>query len=176
MRGRGSLLALMVCLWAAPCSAGVYTADGQIRAGESNTIWWEIPNWAPGSNAFMHYAWKDRAGNETWTSLPGVPMVFETVGSTTKVYRVTIVVPENAVSLRAAFNLDGNWWDNNNGQDYRWQFAAGPEADYVDAFPDWNAAATKIPLGFGFAMSFWAACVAASVAMRWVRDLASAAT
>lgn len=47
---------------------------------------------------------------------------------------------------------------------------------YPDNFPDWESAAVKIPLGFGFAMAFWAVAVAASMAMRWVRDLASVAT
>lgn len=30
--------------------------------------------------------------------------------------------------------------------------------------------------GFGFGMAVWAICVAASMAMRWVRELASAAS
>jgi hypothetical protein len=33
-----------------------------------------------------------------------------------------------------------------------------------------------VPVGFGLGMSFWAVCVAAAISMRWVRDLASAAT
>lgn len=57
-----------------------------------------------------------------------------------------------------------------------YQTAAGPDAEYAAAFPDWSSAAEKIPLGFGFAMAFWASAVAASVAMKWVRDLASAAS
>lgn len=51
-----------------------------------------------------------------------------------------------------------------------------PTDPYPGNFPDWQSAAVKIPLGFGFAMSFWAAAVAASIAMKWVRDLASAAS
>jgi hypothetical protein len=47
---------------------------------------------------------------------------------------------------------------------------------YDQAFPDWESAAVKIPLGFTFAMSFWAAAVALSIGMKWVRDLASAAS
>ena len=47
---------------------------------------------------------------------------------------------------------------------------------YEENFPDWESAAVKIPLGFSLAMAFWAACVAASVSMKWVRDLASAAS
>lgn len=47
---------------------------------------------------------------------------------------------------------------------------------YSSEFPDWESAAVKIPLGFSLAMSFWAVCVAAAISMRWVRDLASAAT
>jgi hypothetical protein len=48
--------------------------------------------------------------------------------------------------------------------------------DFREAFPDWESAAGKIPLGFTLAMSFWAVCVAAAISMRWVRDLVSAAT
>lgn len=53
-----------------------------------------------------------------------------------------------------------------------------PSGDYQYevAFPDWESAAVKIPLGFTFAMSFWAAAVALSIGMKWVRDLASAAS
>jgi len=55
-------------------------------------------------------------------------------------------------------------------------WAAPPDNEYSSEFPDWASAAVKIPLGFGFAMSFWAAAVTLSISMRWVRDLASAAT
>lgn len=47
---------------------------------------------------------------------------------------------------------------------------------YEEAFPDWESAAQKIPLGFTFAMAFWGVAVAGSMAMRWVKDLASAAS
>lgn len=53
----------------------------------------------------------------------------------------------------------------------------GPGYDpFDDNFPDWESAAVKIPLGFTFAMSFWAAAVGLSIGMKWVRDLASAAS
>jgi len=51
-----------------------------------------------------------------------------------------------------------------------------PLSDEERAFPDWAKAATLIPLGFSFAMAFWGVAVAASVSMKWVRDLASAAS
>lgn len=51
-----------------------------------------------------------------------------------------------------------------------------PPDPYAQNFPDWAKASTLIPLGFGFAMAFWAAAVALSIGMRWVRDLASVAT
>lgn len=47
---------------------------------------------------------------------------------------------------------------------------------YELAFPDWESAALKIPLGFAFAMSFWGVAVAASMGMKWVKELASAAS
>jgi hypothetical protein len=43
-------------------------------------------------------------------------------------------------------------------------------------FPDWASASVKIPLGFTFAMAFWAAAVALTISLKWVRDLASAAS
>ena len=56
------------------------------------------------------------------------------------------------------------------------QLPPDPNAPYEEAFPDWESAAVKIPLGFTLAMAFWAAAVGLSVSMKWVRDLASAAT
>jgi hypothetical protein len=47
---------------------------------------------------------------------------------------------------------------------------------YEEAFPDWESAAVKIPLGFTFAMAFWAGAVALTISLKWVRDLASAAS
>lgn len=47
---------------------------------------------------------------------------------------------------------------------------------YQEGFPDWSSAAVKIPLGFAFGMAAWAVFFSASVTMRWVRDLASAAS
>lgn len=57
-----------------------------------------------------------------------------------------------------------------------WNYNPGGGNEYEEAFPDWESAAVKIPLGFTFAMSFWAVAVAGSIAMRWVKDLASAAS
>ena len=51
-----------------------------------------------------------------------------------------------------------------------------PPDPYAQNFPDWAKARTLIPLGFGFAMAFWAVAVAGSIAMRWVRELLSVAT
>jgi hypothetical protein len=48
--------------------------------------------------------------------------------------------------------------------------------EFRQAFPDWASAAVKIPLGFTFAMAFWAAAVALTISLKWVRDLASAAS
>lgn len=50
------------------------------------------------------------------------------------------------------------------------------DAELTAAFPDWGKASTKIPLGFGFAMAFWAAALALHVPMKWVRALADAAS
>jgi hypothetical protein len=47
---------------------------------------------------------------------------------------------------------------------------------YYNEFPDWESAAVKIPLGFTFGMTFWAAAVALTISLKWVRDLASAAS
>lgn len=43
-------------------------------------------------------------------------------------------------------------------------------------FPDWASAGTKIPLGFGMGMAFWAAAVALAIPIKWAKDLASAAS
>jgi hypothetical protein len=50
------------------------------------------------------------------------------------------------------------------------------EEQIGSVFPDWASASVKIPLGFGFAMAFWAACLAVAIPMKWVKDLASAAS
>lgn len=51
--------------------------------------------------------------------------------------------------------------------------AANP---YDDAFPDWQSAGVKIPLGFALGMTFWAAAVALTIPMKWVKELVSAAS
>jgi hypothetical protein len=52
-----------------------------------------------------------------------------------------------------------------------------PPADpYEEAFPDWEAAGVKIPLGFGFGLALWASAFAIVVPIRWVRELANAAS
>lgn len=51
-----------------------------------------------------------------------------------------------------------------------------PADPYEEAFPDWESAATKIPLGFGMGMAFWASSVALAIPIKWVKDLASAAS
>jgi hypothetical protein len=48
--------------------------------------------------------------------------------------------------------------------------------EFREAFPDWESAAVKIPLGFGLGMAFWAAAVALSLPIKWAKDLASAAS
>lgn len=63
-----------------------------------------------------------------------------------------------------------------SGATWIFSWAVGPVSDEEKAFPDWAKATVLIPLGFSFAMAFWASAVALSVAMKWVRDLASAAT
>lgn len=51
-----------------------------------------------------------------------------------------------------------------------------PVDPYVEAFPDWESAVTTIPLGFAFAMAFWASATAITIGMKWAKELASAAT
>jgi hypothetical protein len=41
---------------------------------------------------------------------------------------------------------------------------------------DWSSALVNTPIGFSFAMSFWAVALSFSVGMRWVRELSSAAS
>jgi len=69
--------------------------------------------------------------------------------------------------------VSAGWSGGYTGAAY---FNAVVPDEYVQSFPDWAKASTLIPLGFGFAMAFWAAAVALSIGMRWVRDLASVAT
>lgn len=47
---------------------------------------------------------------------------------------------------------------------------------YEEAFPDWDSAGAKIPLGFGFGLALWASALAFGIPMRWVRELTSAAS
>jgi hypothetical protein len=47
---------------------------------------------------------------------------------------------------------------------------------YEINFPDWESAGTKIPLGFGMGMAFWAAALALIIPIKWAKDLASAAS
>lgn len=51
-----------------------------------------------------------------------------------------------------------------------------PVDPYEEAFPDWESAGVKIPLGFSFAMSFWAVCIVATIGIKWAKELASAAS
>lgn len=51
-----------------------------------------------------------------------------------------------------------------------------PNAPYQEAFPDWESASVKIPLGFALGMAFWAAAVALTIPMKWIKELASAAS
>jgi len=70
-------------------------------------------------------------------------------------------------------------WGNVNGAPPAVSAAAFPAMvadEFASAFPDWPSASQKIPLGFSMVMAFWAVCVAASISMKWVRDLASAAS
>lgn len=48
--------------------------------------------------------------------------------------------------------------------------------EYEEAFPDWESAAVKIPLGFAFGMAFWAAVLSMHIPMKWVRQLTEAAS
>lgn len=70
-------------------------------------------------------------------------------------------------------------WANANGAPPALNAAAFPAMvadEFASAFPDWPSATQKIPIGFAFGMAFWGVCVAASISMKWVRDLASAAS
>lgn len=74
------------------------------------------------------------------------------------------------------YNSAGGFVANRTGTIvFNWGTPPPPDP-YAQNFPDWAKARTLIPLGFGFAMAFWAAAVALSIGMRWVRDLASVAT
>ena len=47
---------------------------------------------------------------------------------------------------------------------------------YAGAFPDWESAGVKIPLGFGLGLAAWASFLALGIPMRWVKELTNAAT
>lgn len=56
-------------------------------------------------------------------------------------------------------------------------FQAPPPVDpYEEAFPDWDSAGVKIPLGFAFGLAVWASLYAMAVPFKWVRDIANAVT
>jgi len=58
-----------------------------------------------------------------------------------------------------------------------WPSTPPPPPDpYEENFPDWSSARIKIPLGFTFGLAVWAMVLAATVPMKWVRDLTSAAS
>jgi hypothetical protein len=61
------------------------------------------------------------------------------------------------------------------GVAFTFDSAGGPDP-YSEAFPDWESASVKIPLGFALGMAFWAAAVALTIPMKWIKELASAAS
>ena len=100
----------------------------------------------------------------------------------TPVYNTPYLYSHGGSSASWPTQFSGQWRDANNALisptlagAALLKFDAVPD-EYTQAFPDWSKAATLIPLGFTFAMAFWASAVALSITMKWVKDLASAAS
>ena len=85
-------------------------------------------------------------------------------------------LPDGTVSYDPSVYPDaGNWSVYVDG--VLWSSGVGIEPDpYDEAFPDWESASVKIPLGFGLGMAFWAAAVALTMPMKWIKELGSAAS
>lgn len=65
------------------------------------------------------------------------------------------------------------WFSDNNGAAVVIFYEL---TEFREAFPDWQSAGVKIPLGFAMGMAFWAAAVALTIPMKWVKELVSAAS
>lgn len=96
-------------------------------------------------------------------------------------YRLRINILVGQIPLTYPYQLNDQWRDNFGGlkaapNSLTLLSSTPPPDPYEEAFPDWESAVTTIPLGFTFAMAFWGVAVAASMAMRWVKELASAAS
>lgn len=76
-------------------------------------------------------------------------------------------------SVSGFINAPGYTYTANSAAIFDWGLPPDP---YERAFPDWESAGVKIPLGFSFAMSFWAVCIVATIGIKWAKELASAAS
>jgi hypothetical protein len=70
----------------------------------------------------------------------------------------------------------GTFWNITQGGLAFISMEEDPDVLYNVAFPDWESASVKIPLGFALGMAFWAAAVALTIPMKWIKELASAAS
>lgn len=153
------------------------TLTGISVAGYNGTYYW-----IGGTSSTSSYIWAkyDQTNGSRWASILELnsTAIFVQLHSSepptnnyvdTRVAWVQVATPVNGwpTAPFGAFNNEYNGGGTLN-------FA--PPDPYEEAFPDWESAAVKIPLGFSFAMAFWGVAVAASVSMKWVRDLASAAS
>lgn len=144
-------------------TSGTYVFQRYSPGGGTNAVRWLTIGDQTNSTQFMYRIW-NRNPPSPHGDVTGLLYVSENYGTFTqsvgnfKVY---------AVGFPNASGLAVNSW-----------YVPPPtlEEQLDAAFPDWESAAVKIPLGFGFAMAFWAVAVALSVSMKWVRDLASAAS
>lgn len=191
--------AVLVLLGAAPCLAqvyvlqtpaaltlqdftnstfnGFYTQVGQVQTTlASVSLTYQRFSTDPSNGRWVAFLRNTATGQWNVSIYTNYPVQDHTVGRVTR--SIDYVTSSNTVpplSVSAFYNVPGSVSSTPTAGTavFTWNAA---DAEMQQAFPDWASAGVKIPLGFTFAMSFWAAAVALSIGMKWVRDLASAAS
>lgn len=143
-----------------------------------------------------------QVGESQNSTTPGAVFQRFTTGTNTPAYWVNAIVRTNdwtVVRVYSSYPTDINNWlyaseygrlANNAFKSSYTVWTAGstaisgaailswevPPNEYEQAFPDWDSAAVKIPLGFAFGLALWASVLAFHVPMQWVRSLSERAT
>lgn len=178
---------ILMMLGAAPCLAvlGAY-----VDLQGFPTVSWEY-NSETGTMDLdgRYYEMEDAPGNYTRTDENGMTRVYSFSDDGIYVYVFGPPFGDDLFYWAVFNSASGEWYMESDIYGFgppteNWSvtganglsFGTVEPDPFEQAFPDWESAAVKIPLGFSFAMAFWGVAVAASVSMKWVRDLASAAS
>jgi hypothetical protein len=136
---------------------GVYHLSSDYDLGDRSEFWYDKDDYT-----VYGYIEADTAGNlNVWLLSDYFSVAVLTDGST-----ATLNNGEDEIEQSSGWSI--TWEGGGHGPGY----VPPPEEPTFD----WTSAVVNIPFGFAFAMSFWAVAVSLSVAMKWVRELASAAT